>query len=111
MEIISWRLYLYELPNLYKLLNFSKIYSSIRADKISNKNIAEKSTKISLKTPSDFQSPSNHQELQSSTELHNECMFYKIPRKFAIKQANTGNLAEFLTNNEAKNINEIRGEN
>ena len=60
MEIISWRLYLYELPNLYKLLKFSKIYSSIRADKISN-NIAEKSTKISLKTPSDFQSSSNHQ--------------------------------------------------
>ena len=43
MEIISWRLYLYELPNLYKLLNFSKIYSSIMADKIGNKNIAEKS--------------------------------------------------------------------
>ena len=61
MEIISWRLYLYKLPNLYKLLNFSKIYSSIRVDKISNKNIGEKSTKISLKTPSDFQSSSNHQ--------------------------------------------------
>ena len=39
------------------------------ADKISNKNIAEKSTKISLKTASDFQSPSNRQELQSSTEF------------------------------------------
>ena len=38
MEII-----LYELPNLYKLLNFRKIYSSIMADKIGNKNIAEKS--------------------------------------------------------------------
>ena len=46
MEIISWRLYLYELPNLYELLNFSKIYSSIRADKISiAENIAEKSKK------------------------------------------------------------------
>ena len=80
MEIISWRLYLYELPNLYKLLKFSKIYSSIRADKISN-NIAEKSTKISLKTPSDFQSPSNHQELQSSTEFDGSTMsacFIKI---------------------------------
>ena len=80
MEIISWRLYLYELPNLYKLLKFSKNYSSIRADKISN-NIAEKSTKISLKTPSDFQSPSNHQELQSSTEFDGSTMsacFIKI---------------------------------
>ena len=80
MEIISWRLYLYELPNLYKLLKFSKNYSSIRADKISN-NIAEKSTKISLKTPSDFQSPSNHQELQSSTECDGSTMsacFIKI---------------------------------
>ena len=74
MEIISWRLYLYELSNLYKP-------SSIRADKISNKNIAEKSTKISLKTPSDFQSPSNHQELQSSTEFDGSTMsacFIKI---------------------------------
>ena len=80
MEIISWRLYLYELPNLYKLLKFSKIYCSIRADKISN-NIAEKSTKISLKTPSDFQSPSNQQELQSSTECDGSTMsacFIKI---------------------------------
>ena len=81
MEIISWRLYLHELPNLYKLLNFNKIYSSIRADKISNKNIVEKSTKISLKTPSDFQIPSNHQELQSSTEFDGSAMsacFIKI---------------------------------
>ena len=69
MEIMSWRLFLCELQNLYKLLNFSKIYSSVMADKISNKNIAEKSTKISLKTASDFQSPSNRQELQSSTEF------------------------------------------
>ena len=81
MEIISWRLYLYELPNLYKLLNFSKIYSYIRIDKITNKNIAGKSTKISLKTLSDFQSPSNHQELQSSTEFDGSTMsacFIKI---------------------------------
>ena len=66
METELWRLYH---GDLYKLLNFSKIYSFIRADKISNINIAEKSTKISLTTPSDFQSPSNHQELQSSTEF------------------------------------------
>ena len=54
MEIISWRLYLYELPNLYKLLNFNKIYSSITADKISNKNIAENSTEVTLKTTTEF---------------------------------------------------------
>ena len=35
------------------------------ADKISKKNIAENFMEISLKTPSDFQSPSNRQELQS----------------------------------------------
>ena len=62
MEIISWRLHLYELPNLYRLLHFSKIYSSIRAGKISNENIAEKSTKISLKTLSNFQSPSSYKD-------------------------------------------------
>ena len=41
------------------------------ADKISNKNIAEKSTKISLKTASDFQSPStakNYNRLLSLME-------------------------------------------
>ena len=51
------------------------------ADKISNKNTAEKSTKISLKTPSDFQTPSKHQELQSSTEFDGSTMsacFIKI---------------------------------
>ena len=81
MEIISWRLYRYELPSLYKLLNFSKMYSSIMVDKISNKNIPEKFTKISLKTPSDFQSPSNRQELQSSSEFDGSTMsacFVKI---------------------------------
>ena len=51
MEIELWRLYLCEPPNLYKLLSFSKIYCSIMADKIGNKNIAEKSTKITIKPP------------------------------------------------------------
>ena len=81
MEIISRRLYLYELPSLYKLSNFSKMYSSIMVDEISNKNIAEKFTKISIKTPSDFQSPSNRQEVQSSTEFDGSTMsacFIKI---------------------------------
>ena len=39
------------------------------ADKISKKNIAEDSMTVSLETPSDFQSPSNRQELQSSNEF------------------------------------------
>ena len=50
-------------------------------DKISNKNIAEKFTKISIKTPSDFQGPSNRQEVQSSTEFDGSTMsacFIKI---------------------------------
>ena len=44
------------------------------ADKINNKNIAEKPTKINQKTPSDFQSPSNYQELQSSTGFDGSTM-------------------------------------
>ena len=39
------------------------------ADKISKKNIAENSTEVSLKTPSDFQTSSNSQELQSPKSL------------------------------------------
>ena len=50
MESISWRLYLYELQNIDKLLNFSKTYSSIMEDKISNKSIAEISGKFSHTT-------------------------------------------------------------
>ena len=36
-------------------------------DKIGKKNTAENSTEVSYKTPSDFHSPSNRHELQSST--------------------------------------------
>ena len=39
------------------------------AEKINKKNIAENSTEVSLKTSSDFQSPSNRQELQLPTGL------------------------------------------
>ena len=39
------------------------------ADKISNKKIAENSAEVSLKISSDFQSPSNGEELQCSTEF------------------------------------------
>ena len=44
------------------------------ADNLNKKNIAENSTEVSMKTPSDFQSPSNCQELQSSTELDGSTM-------------------------------------
>ena len=44
------------------------------ADKISKKNITKNSTKVSLKTPSDFQSQSNWQELQLPTEFDESTM-------------------------------------
>ena len=83
------------------------------ADKISNKNIAEKSTKISLKTPSDFQSPSNRQEIQSSTEFDGSTIsacFIKILENLQQNRLTSGNLHAVLTNNQAKNINEITDE-
>ena len=40
---------------------------TIMEDKIGKKNTAENSTEVSYKTPSDFHSPSNRHELQSST--------------------------------------------
>ena len=43
------------------------------ADNLNKRNIAENSTEVSMKTP-DFQSPSNCQELQSSTELDGSTM-------------------------------------
>ena len=81
------------------------------SDKINKKNIAEDSTEVNLKTPSNFQSPSTEQELQSSTELEGNTMsarFSNIQEKITIKQANImGNFAEVLTKNQAKNINKI----
>ena len=59
------------------------------ADKISKKNIAENSTEVSLKTPSDFQSPSNYQELQSSNKFDGNTIsacFSNILEKCTIKQ-------------------------
>ena len=70
------------LKSFYSLVKF---IVNIRADKVSNKNIAENSTEVSLKTSSDFQSPSNHQELQLSTEFDGSTIsacFLKNPRKF-----------------------------
>ena len=54
------------------------------ADKINKKNIAENSTEVRLKTPSDFQGPSNRKKLQSSTEFDGSTIstcFSNIPRK------------------------------
>ena len=74
-------------------------------DKISKKNIVENSTEVSLKTSSDFQSPSNCQELQSSTEFDGNTM------STTMQQANIkGNFAEVLANNQANNINKISDE-
>ena len=87
---------------------------TIWADKISKKNIAENPTEVSLKTPSDFQSPSNCQELQSSNEFDGNTIsacFSNILEKFTIKQADImGSFAEVLTKNQAKNINKISDE-
>ena len=84
------------------------------ADKINKKNIAENSTEVSLKTPSDFQGPSNRQKLQSSTEFDGSTIsacFSNILEKFTIKQADImGNFAEVLANNQTKNINIISNE-
>ena len=84
------------------------------ADKISKKNIAENSIEVSLKTPSDFQGPSNRQELQSSIEFDGSkvsACCSNILEKFTIKQADImGGFAQVLTNNQAKNINKISNE-
>ena len=71
-------------------------------DKISKKNIAENSTEVSLKTPSDFQSTSSHHEVQSCTESDGSTIsacFYNILEKFTTKQTKIiGDSAEVLTN-------------
>ena len=73
------------------------------ADKISKKVIAENSTEVSLKASSDFQSSSNCQDPQSSTEFDGNTMsayFSNILVKFTMKQANImGNFASVLINN------------
>ena len=84
------------------------------ADKINKKNIIENSTEVSLKTPSDFQRPSNRQELQSSNEFDGSttsACFSNILEELTIKQDdNVGGFAEVVTNNQAKNINKISDE-
>ena len=84
------------------------------AHKINKKNITENSTEVILKTPSDFQSPSNRQELQSSNEFDGSttsACFSNILEEFTIKQDdNMRSFAEVVTNNQAKNINKISDE-
>ena len=79
------------------------------ADKINIKNIAEDFSEVRLKTPSDFQGPSNGQELQSSNEFDASTItacFSNILEKFTIKQADImGSFGEVLTNNQTKNKN------
>ena len=66
------------------------------SDKISNKNIAENSTEVSLRTTTEFEGSAI------------SGVFFKNPRKFTIKQANImENLAKIFTNNQAMDINKI----
>ena len=78
------------------------------AGRINKKNIAENSIERSLKTPSDFQSPSNHQELRLSNEFDASTIsacFSNILEKFTIKQDDImGSFAEVFANNQAGNI-------
>ena len=81
---------------------------TIMAGRINKKNIAENSADRSLKIPSDFQSPSNHQELRSSNEFDastiSACVS-NILEKFAIKQDDImGSFAEVFANNQARDI-------
>ena len=85
-----------------------KVMVTIMAGRINKKNIAENSTERSLKIPSDFQSPSNHQELRSSNEFDastiSACVS-NILEKFAIKQDDImGSFAEVFANNQARDI-------
>ena len=88
------------------------IVTTIMADKINKKNIAENSTEVSLKTPSDFQGPSNRQELQLSTKFDGSkisAFFSNILEKVTIKQADImGSFAGVLANNQTKNKNKIK---
>ena len=87
---------------------------TIIAEKINKKNLVENPTEVSLKTPSDFQGPSNRQKLQSSTEFNGSTIsacFSNILEKFTIKQADImRSFAEVFANNKTKNINKISNE-
>ena len=84
------------------------------ADKTNNKNSAEKPVEFSLKTPSDFYSPSNRQPQESLQDIVRYLLttcFSNIHEKFTAKQANImGNFAEVLAKNQSKNMNRISTE-
>ena len=67
-----------------------------------------------MKTPSDFQSPLNCQDLQLPHEFDGNkisACFSNMLEIFIIKQANImGSFAEVLTNSQTKNINKISDE-
>ena len=88
------------------------------SDKANNKNSAEKPNEVSLKTPPDFYSSSYLQPQESSQEhsmqgidsnLLATC-FSNILEKFPAKQANMGNFAEVLAENQSKNMSRISTE-
>ena len=86
------------------------------ADKTNSNNSAEKAVEVSLKTPSDFYSPSNLQPLEFCQNyfmqdidgnLLTTC-FSNILEKFTAKQANIiRNFAEVLAEKQSKNMNRI----
>ena len=88
-------------------------------DKTNNKNSADKSVEVSLKTPSNFYSPSNLQPQESCQDrsmqdidvnLLTTC-FSNILEKFTAKQANImGNFAEVLAESQSKNMKRISTE-
>ena len=84
------------------------------ADKTNNNNAAEKPDEVSLKTPSDFHSPSKLQPQEFFQDFDGNLLtrcFSNILETFTAKQANIiGNFAEVLTENQSKNINRITTE-
>ena len=85
------------------------------ADKTNNKNYAEKPNEVSLKTPSDFYSPSYLTPQESSQEHSMQGIdgnllttyFSNILERFTAKQANMGSFADVLADNQSKNMNRI----
>ena len=66
----------YQSSKSFKSFNIITIViATIMADKINENNNAKSSTEVSLKTPSDFQGPSNCQKLQSCTEFDRSTFF------------------------------------
>ena len=84
------------------------------AEKTNNKNTTEKPDEVSLKTLSDFNSPSKLQPQESCQDFDENLLTTcssNILEKFTIKQTNiTGDFEEFLRENHSQNINTISTE-